>query len=269
MALTAKGLVGAIEYTQGRRAIDVARAVHLEPASASETSYVDIRTSGPLTLSLSSTDGLTVEVISARMFGTDVNVQGPFVRTAEYRFRGNGRVRGTFHATTVAVWRAYRMLFENEAVTRISLSSQAGQVRSGPVEFVSGPGKSLLRILLSNPAGASQGMRADAIRLSGLGASGRLVAGARPVTLSGIEEVVLVGDLAVDNLEVLQDRIRITLSGSASEVTVNREPAVPSWLELIVSRPFWTITFATGFAVWSAVVMVLLKFILTGVWSGG
>lgn len=274
--VSTRGLEGVVDLPTRRVRISRDTAVMLRHTDSA--SYVDVVTKWPLTISVEPGHALDLKIVSAPMLGDEFGLGHRTLTAAEFTMSGRRGIKGAFHASNLTIARVHGMLLagppvpgQDAIVDAIRLTSPSSEERTGPVGFAVTGGQGKIRVLL-DAAGrkiASVGMRAYADALESTDSNGRLVVGARSITLSGFEGVDMSGSLLIRSVEIASDQVGFRIDGTVSRASLGGESVLPTALEQLTSQPLYTVIYGTMILVWGGLVQMFIRFLFAGKWNGG
>lgn len=263
-SLYAKGFEGTI--TLPDEEIVLAPEADFVLLAEGEGSGVDLATETPLVVRLQPDQDLELTVEAGRV---DAGADQPPVPALAYGFRSAGRARGVVRAGSLRLQGAGGLTYADKPVQAVELTAVAGDPPLGFSAAADGVA-ARLRVAFdtSRQDWGVQELRAAASRATLMGASGRMLLGGRQaVAPTGLEEVELSGRLEVSDVEVVGDRVAVSIRGAAEEVRVEGESVMPTALDRLATRPLWTVGFAVALVVWAALVLPVIRLLLTGSWG--
>lgn len=263
-SLYAKGFEGTI--TLPDEEIAIAPEADFVLLAEGEASGIDVATEAPLAVRLQPDQDLELTVEAGRV---DAGADQPPVPTLAYGFRSPGRARGVVRAGSLRLQGAGGLTYADKPVQAVELAATAGDTPLGFSAAADGA-TARLRVALdtSRQDWGLQELRAVARRVMMTGSSGRVLLGGRQaVAPTGLEEVEVTGQLEVSDVEAVGDRVAVSIRGTAEEMRVEGESVMPTALDRLATQPLWTVGFAVALVVWAALVMPVIRLLLTGRWG--
>ncbi len=238
----------------------------LTAADGGAVNSIDLAVGGPFAVQWQTDQDLELRVEAGRPTLTELSAP-PAV---EYRFRAPGRARGVIRAQALTLEQAKEFSFADRLVNTVRIVSDEDTPLGFSATADGGESRMLVFFGDTSPDRTVQRLRAAAGSVVLTGTSGRLLAGGRQsVGLTGLEDVDLRGQLEITDLEVGRDHIGVSVTGTARELFVEHESIMPTVLGQLASRPLWTTGFVIAMVLWTAIMLPVMRLLLTGSWGNG
>lgn len=231
-----------------------------------DESGLDLATPSPLSVRLPTDQRLEITLATGRM---DLGPDQPAVPSITYGIRAPGRVQGALRAGTLRLQGAGGLTYGERPVQTLDLQATAEDT---PLGFSAAADGAPLRLRValdtSRQDWAIQQVQATAHRVTTIDSSGRVLLAGRPAAApTGLEEVEVTGTVQVSDVEVVEDRVAVSIRGTAQDLRVEGESLMPTPLERLAVHPLWIAGFAVVLVVWAALVAPVMRTLLTGSWG--